>query len=138
MKWAEDALKVIEATREERLCLKPPILSEEESQKILHKYHPDYLGMQRNVQVGPNANVGKFPHELANLLESDSQLPSDFEPSVNIETDLLIIGGGGAGASAALALEGAGLFWRQLPGSGAAMPRGSLSAPRSTRVFPGE
>ena len=134
MKWAEDALKVIEATREERLCLKPPILSEEESQKILHKYHPDYLGMQRNVQVGSNANVGKFPHELANLLESDSQLPSDFEPSVNIETDLLIIGGGGAGASAALALEGAGLTVHlatklRLGDSNTVMAEGGIQAP---------
>ena len=109
MEWAKNSLKIIEATREERLRNKPPEISGGDAQKLLYKYHPDYLGMQRSVRVGPNANNGKFPNELADLLESDSQLPLDFEPSVNIETDLLIIGGGGAGVSAALALEDSGL-----------------------------
>ena len=107
--WAKNSLDKLEATREERLHTKPPEIEEGDAQKLLSQHHPDYLGRQRNVRLGPNAGNGKVPHELADLLESDSQLPVDFEPSVNIETDVLILGGGGAGASAALALEGTGL-----------------------------
>ena len=109
MEWAKTSLSKLEATREARLRSKPPEIVEDDAQKLLHRYHPDYLGMQRKVRIGPNADNGKFPYELADLLESDSQLPLDFEPSVDIETDVLIVGGGGAGASAALALEGTGL-----------------------------
>ena len=109
MEWAKDSLSKLEATREVRLCSEPPEIDTYEAEKLLDEYHPDYLGIQRNVRVGPNANNGKLPHELADLLESDSQLPFDFDPTVDIETDVLILGGGGAGASAALALEGSGL-----------------------------
>jgi len=109
MKWASASLEKLEATREERLHQKPLTLGENEADKLLRRFHPDYLGMKRNVRVGPNAGSDAFPHELADLLESDSHLSLDFEPSVNIETDVLILGGGGAGASAALALEGSGL-----------------------------
>jgi len=109
MEWAKDSLNKLEITREARLRSKPLEIGENDTQKLLHQYHPDYLGMQRKVRIGPNADNGKFPHKLADLLESDSQLPLDFEPSVDIETDVLIVGGGGAGASAALALEGSGL-----------------------------
>ncbi len=105
----EDSLKKLEATREQRLHMEPPISSDANADKLLQEFHPDYLGMERNVRVGPNTDTCKFPYELADLLESDSHLPVDFEPSVNIETDVLILGGGGAGASAALALEESGL-----------------------------
>ncbi len=110
MDWASVSLKKLEATREERLKKEPPLPGDADAEKLLQEFHPDYLGMERNVRVGPNAGTCKFPYELADLLESDSHLPQDFEPSVNIETDVLILGGGGAGASAALALEGSGLI----------------------------
>jgi len=42
-------------------------------------------------------------------LEGDSPLEPDYAPHPEIETDVLIIGGGGAGATAALTLEGSGL-----------------------------
>ena len=109
MEWAINSLKKLEATREKRLFQKPPVLGEDDTDKLLQEFHPDYTGKKRNVRVGPNADSDKFPNELADLLESDSHLPLGFEPSINIETDVLIIGGGGAGASAALALEGSGL-----------------------------
>ena len=96
MDWASDSLKKLEATREERLLQEPPTLSDADADKLLQEFHPDYLGMERNVRVGPNADTCKFPHELADLLESDSHLPQNFEPSVDIETDVLILGGGGA------------------------------------------
>ena len=84
MEWAKDSLNKLETTREARLRLKPPEIGEDDAQKLLHRYHPDYLGMQRKVRIGPNAYNEKFPHKLADLLESDSQLPLDFEPSVDI------------------------------------------------------
>ena len=108
MDWAKDSLERLESTREERLSSKPPKLSTGEAEKLLYEYHPDYSGMQRSIRVGPNASNEKFPHELADILEADSQLPLDFEPSTDVETDVLILGGGGAGAATAIALEGAG------------------------------
>ena len=109
MDWARDSLEKIEASREERMTQSAPILDDTVAQKMLREFHPDYLGMEREIRVGPDAGRRKFPHELADLLEADSHLPPDFEPSVDIETDVLILGGGGAGASAALALEESGL-----------------------------
>jgi len=107
--WARDSLDKVEASREERLHQGAPELDEINANKLLRKFHPDYQGMERTVRIGPDASRRKFPNELADLLETDSRLPPDFEPSVDIETDVLILGGGGAGASAALALEGVGL-----------------------------
>ena len=131
--WAKDSLYKLEATREERFRSKPPEIGADDAQKLLHQYHPDYLGRQRNVRLGPNADNGEIPHELADLLESDSQLPVGFKPSVDIETDVLILGGGGAGASAALALEGAGLSVHlatklQLGDSNTVMAEGGIQA----------
>mgnify|MGYP003982403395 CR=1 FL=1 len=90
MDWANDSLNKLEETREGRLSSNPPDIGEDEAQKLLYQYHPDYIGRQRNVRLGPNAGNGKVPYELADLLESDSQLPVGFEPSVNIEKDVLM------------------------------------------------
>lgn len=109
MDWAQDSLEKVEATRNERLHQSAPKLSETEQEALLKEFHPDYLGMERTVAVGPNADSDKFPLELAELLESDSPLPHDFEPAADISTDVLILGGGGAGVSAALTLAGSGL-----------------------------
>mgnify|MGYP000705780529 CR=1 FL=1 len=72
MEWAKGSLSKLEATREVRLSSKPPEFDTYEAEKLLDEYHPDYLGMQRNVRVGPNADNGKFPHELADLLEKNA------------------------------------------------------------------
>ena len=64
MDWAKDSLERLESTREERLSSIPPKLSAGEAEKLLHKYHPDYSGMQRSIRVGPNANNEKFPTSL--------------------------------------------------------------------------
>ena len=109
MDWAQDSLQKVSATREARAQKPPPKLTEEESQALLNEFHPDYLGMERPVAVGPNAGTQKFPLELAELLESDSPLPQNFEPTVDLTTDVLILGGGGAGVSAALTLAKSGL-----------------------------
>ena len=109
MEWAEDSLNKVTATREARAQKNPPTLTDDESQALLNEFHPDYLGMERPVAVGPNAGTQKFPLELAELLESDSPLPQDFIPTVDLVTDVLILGGGGAGVSAALTLAESGL-----------------------------
>ena len=78
MEWASDSLSELEATREKRLRQKVPTPVQGDADKLLHKFHPDYLGMKRTLLVGPNADSDEFPHELADLLESDGHLPLDF------------------------------------------------------------
>lgn len=109
MEWAKESLEKVTATRTKRSQQSAPKLSEQEAEALLNEFHPDYLGMERTVGVGPNAGAQKFPLELAELLESDSPLPSQFEPVTDISTDVLILGGGGAGVSAALTLAESGL-----------------------------
>lgn len=109
MEWARSLIKKVEDTRQARLTTPAPELSADESQALLEKYHPDYSGQTRALCVGPNASDDElFPQELADMLESASILPADFQPTPDIETDVLILGGGGSAASAALALEGSG------------------------------
>jgi aspartate oxidase len=109
MDWARDSLEKVTATRPVRAKEPAPKLTDKESEALLNEFHPDYLGMERTVGVGPNTGKQKFPLELAELLESDSPLPQNFEPAIDITTDVLILGGGGAGVSAALTLAESGL-----------------------------
>ncbi len=109
MEWAEASLEKVESTRAARLNQSAPPITDDESQALIREYHPDYVGNERKIHVGPNADSDPFPMELADLLESDSPVPAGFQPNVDIETDVLILGGGGAGVSAALALEDSGL-----------------------------
>ncbi len=109
MEWAKESLEKVERSRAARLKQPAPSPSDDESESILRNFHPDYLGKERTLTVGPNAGGQKFPLELADLLEADSPLPASHSTKSDIETDVLIIGGGGAGAAAALALEGSGL-----------------------------
>ena len=109
MDWANKSLEKVERSRKIRLQHHTPLPNEKESENILKKFHPDYLGKERKLTVGPNAGDQKFPLDLADLLEADSPLPVSHSTEPDIETDVLIIGGGGAGAAAALSLEGAGL-----------------------------
>jgi|APSaa5957512535_1039671.scaffolds.fasta_scaffold02459_2 succinate dehydrogenase/fumarate reductase flavoprotein subunit len=109
MNWAKESLEKVEASRSFRLDQPAPLPDPSQAESLLKKFHPDYLGHERRLEVGPNAGGQKFPLELAELLEGDSPLEQDYTPQPEIETDVLILGGGGAGATAALALEGSGL-----------------------------
>jgi|ETN07SMinimDraft_1059922.scaffolds.fasta_scaffold11724_3 succinate dehydrogenase/fumarate reductase flavoprotein subunit len=109
MEWAKESLEKLEASRPARLDQPAPQPDSAQAEALLKQYHPDYLGHERTVEVGPNAGKQKFPLELAQLLEGDSPLEPDYLPKPKIETDVLILGGGGAGATAALTLEGSGL-----------------------------
>jgi succinate dehydrogenase/fumarate reductase flavoprotein subunit len=109
MDWSKASLEKVEQNRAERVTQSAPVISDDEAQNLIKEYHPDYVGNERKIHVGPNADSDPFPMELADLLESDSPVPKDFQPSVDIETDILIIGGGGAGVTAALGLADSGL-----------------------------
>ncbi len=109
MEWARDSLKRLEDSRDSRRDTVHEDLSPEEIDLLLEEHHPDHSGKGRDIAVGANANATAFPVELADLLESQSRLPKDYIPRADIETDVLIIGGGGAACSAALTLNGSGL-----------------------------
>lgn len=99
-----ESISRVEATRQARLAETYPRLEHEEAQAVLRKFHPDYIeaGM-RQVRVGKNKG-SRTPLELADVLEGAPILSTgrvDLE-KVDLETDVLVVGGGGAGASAAL------------------------------------
>jgi len=109
MNWAKASLDKVERTRAERMSQSVPSIRDDDAQNLIKEYHPDFVGSERKIHVGPNADSDAFPVELADLLESDSPVPKDFKPNVDIETDVLILGGGGAGVTAALGLADSGL-----------------------------
>ncbi|HET7832290.1 MAG TPA: FAD-binding protein [Gallionella sp.] len=81
-----------------------PPMNAEERRAVLEAFHPDFeASARRAVAVGPNRGES-LTTEVADLLESHSWLSSkqvDLSKP-DIETDMLIIGGGGAGCNAAL------------------------------------
>lgn len=101
-----ESIQKVEASRSPRLSERYPSLSPDERQGILKKFHPDYIAAaMRPLLIGPNQG-DKTPNELADVLEARPLLSPALGAldlsQVDLETDVLIIGGGGAGASAAL------------------------------------
>jgi succinate dehydrogenase / fumarate reductase flavoprotein subunit len=85
-------------------------LKPEEKKALLEKYHPDYKpGTTRKLLVGASKG-NPIVNELGDIVESYSRLnPDKIDLSkANLETDVLIIGGGGAGAAAALSAHAEG------------------------------
>ncbi len=110
----KELIKRVEATRPERVAMARrnehyPALSMAEREEVLNKFHPDYQeDAKQMVQVGPNKG-DIFQDTVARLLQSRSIIrPNQVDLSkIDIETDVLVIGGGGAGTSAAImAAEG--------------------------------
>ena len=111
----EELIKVVEKTRPERVARKKegkevPFLDLDERKKMLDN-HPDFKEEgRRALKVGPSKDY-KIAHELADLLEAHSRVDPDkvdlSEP--DLETDVLVLGGGGAGTSAALLAEQNGM-----------------------------
>ena len=106
---AESLRKVVQ-TRPRRLELgkkSAPVFSPmnaDERSAVLDGFHPDFKSdARRPVRIGPNRGE-VLTTEVADLLESHSWLRTEQVDlsRPDIETDLLIIGGGGAGCSAAL------------------------------------
>ncbi|MCE5208045.1 MAG: FAD-binding protein [Chloroflexi bacterium] len=98
-----DLIKIVEATRPRRLSETYPSMSMEERDAVLQAFHPDYIqATMRPIRVGPNKGM-RMPLELADVMEGRPLIQSGFDLSQpELETDILIIGGGGAGASAAI------------------------------------
>ena len=106
---AESLRKVVQ-TRAKRVELgkKPePVfapMNADERRAVLDGFHPDFKeDARRTVRIGPNRGE-ILTTEVADLLESHSWLRTEQVDlsRPDIETDLLVIGGGGAGCSAAL------------------------------------
>jgi len=101
-------IKKVEATRAVRVERKKageeiPFLSLEEREERL-KHHPDFKEEgRRPLKVGASKGYA-IAHEFADLLEAKSRLdPAKADLSqVDMETDVLVLGGGGAGTSAAI------------------------------------
>ncbi len=102
--YMRESIEAVEKTRAKRLKETFPLMSLEEREKILKKFHPDYKEeAKRPAKVGPNKG-DLMPHEVADLLEAyPLAKPKDIDLSkVDFDVDILIIGGGGAGMTAAL------------------------------------
>ncbi len=99
-----ESIARVEATRAERLDETYPALEHEEAQQVLRQFHPDYIeeGMIE-LRVGRNKG-NRTPLELAEVLEAASLVTPDLISldKVDLETEVLVVGGGGAGASAAM------------------------------------
>jgi succinate dehydrogenase / fumarate reductase flavoprotein subunit/L-aspartate oxidase len=111
MPYTEDLkalIKKVEETRPVRVERKKkgeevPFLSLDERKERL-QHHPDFKEEgRRELKVGPSKGYG-IAHEFADLLEAKGRLdPAKADLSrVDMETDVLVIGGGGAGTSAAI------------------------------------
>ena len=122
-KYMLDLIKKVEATRTKRIAdsqagKKFALLSLEEGEKLLHKFHPDYKeGTKRKLQIGKSKGA-LVPNEVADIIEANSCLNSEkINPErsrrvdlekIDYDVDVLVIGGGGAGSTAALYAQGQG------------------------------
>ena len=68
MEWAKESLEKLEASRLARLDQPAPQPDSAQAEALLKQYHPDYLGHERTVGVGPNAGKQKFPFRIIKLL----------------------------------------------------------------------
>ncbi len=104
-----ESLSAASAARESNLALEPKRMRAEEKDALLASFHPDYKESAfTRLRVGANKG-DKVPLELADILQAGSRVDPSLDLShPDIDTDVLIIGGGGAGASAAIEADEAG------------------------------
>jgi len=105
----KELIKVVDKTRPERVEKKKaseefPALSLDERDVVLKKFHPDVNEEgRREIRVGPTKGY-RICHEMVDLLEAYSRVePSKVDlTKPDLETDVLVLGGGGSGTAAAL------------------------------------
>lgn len=99
-----ESIKLVEKKREKNMSTGVKSMSMGEREKILKKYHPDYMeNTKRKLRVG--VDKGKLLYNgLVDLLEAKPVVdPKDVDLSkIDYDVDVLIIGGGGAGTVASL------------------------------------
>ncbi len=105
----KNLIKKVEETRPERVEKKKsgwefPYIDVDDRDSLLREFHPDYReGTRREIGVGPSKGYS-ISNEIVDMLEARSRVDPDMidlsEP--DIETDVLVIGGGGAGTAASL------------------------------------
>ena len=108
--YMRKSIRNVEKTRHERLKLARsgkaifPMMSAEERQGVLDKFHPDYKkDARKKVRVGPNKGEN-ITTKVVDQLEAYSRIkPEYFDlKHPDYETDVLVIGAGSAGFSASL------------------------------------
>jgi succinate dehydrogenase/fumarate reductase flavoprotein subunit len=105
-----ESMARVEATRQARLSQTFPRMTPDERDDVLRRFHPDYIAnATREIRLGASKG-DRTPLELADVIEAPPQLdPETFSlPAPDLQTDVLVVGGGGAGASAALMASEAG------------------------------
>lgn len=99
-----ESIKLVEKKRERNMSTEAKSMSMGEREKILKKYHPDYMeNTKRKLRVG--IDKGKLLYSgLVDLLEAKPVVdPKDVDLSkIDYDIDILVIGGGGAGTVASL------------------------------------
>jgi succinate dehydrogenase/fumarate reductase flavoprotein subunit len=106
----QESIRKLTETRNFRTTQQIPLLSPDAKQDLLKKFHPDFIASgMRELKIGPNKG-DRTPLEFADVFEAYSLIdPAKYEiKKPDVETDVLIIGGGGAGCSAALEAQAAG------------------------------
>jgi len=95
--------------REKRLQQKIKDADDKTKQKVLRKYHPDYID-DLFTPLNSGINKGKrVVKEFAELVSSRSIVENaKIDQSASFDTDVLIVGGGGAGITAAIFAHDAG------------------------------
>jgi succinate dehydrogenase/fumarate reductase flavoprotein subunit len=113
-----ESIHKVEATRAKRLAIAKkqgkqvfPAMTEQEREKVLNTYHPDYkTDALKELRLGPNKGE-KITNEVVDIMESyPRNRTSDFDLSkIDYETDVLVIGAGSAGMSAAIEADKLGV-----------------------------
>ncbi|MBI4774994.1 MAG: FAD-binding protein [Deltaproteobacteria bacterium] len=100
----QESLQKLAANRADRREASFDKMEFAEKEALLKAFHPDFRSSEKTtIRVGPNEG-DTAPKELVALLESPSSIdPAAFDlTNPDLETDILVVGGGGGALSAAL------------------------------------